>query len=388
MIIETNKFILKSKVYFNTESLQLLKELKGSKAFIVADSIMDKLGYLQKTIDYLSEANISSKVFTGVRPDPDVGVVTEGLKLYNESDADIIVALGGGSAIDTAKGILYFAEKVEKVQGANTDRPQFIAIPSTSGTGSEVTDFSVITSEGEKICVIDEKLAPDIAILDSTCIQHVPKHVAVDTGIDVLVHAIEAYVSPESTDFTDALAEKSIKLIFENLEAVYIDTKNEKARDHVLNASCMAGMAFTNTGLGITHSLAHAFGGTFHISHGRSNALMLNAVMEYNANLSGSANDYATEKYAELAKILQLPARTKREGAVNFIDAVRKLKKRLGIEDNIKALGIEESDFKNALEQMAKSAMQDRCTPTNPKKPSKEDLVKILEKCFGHTSRF
>jgi alcohol dehydrogenase class IV len=345
---------------------------------------MESLGYLQQVVDYLNEAGISSTIFTGVRPDPDVALITDGLKLYKESGADVLVAIGGGSAIDSAKGILYFAWKLDSTPGEEIQKPLFIAIPSTSGTGSEVTDFSVITSEGEKVVVIDEFIAPDIAILDSTCIQHVPQRVIADTGIDVLVHAIEAYVSKNVTDFSDALAEKAIKLIFENLELLYKNPKNDDARDRVLNASCLAGMAFTNTGLGINHSLAHAFGATFHISHGRSNALLLNAVMEYNADLSGNGanSNSSAERYAKLAGVLQLPSRTKREGAVNFMLAVKQLKKALGVENHIRALGIDQAQFANGLEHMAETAMLDRCTPTNPRPPSKEDLMQIYKKCF------
>jgi len=377
-----DKFKLKSKVYFNKQSMQVLEQITGSRAFIVSDSIMEKLGYLQNVVDYLIKAEISSVVFLGVRPDPDVNVIAEGLKLYGESNADVLVAMGGGSAIDTAKGILYFSWKLENSSGLEVKKPLFIAIPSTSGTGSEVTDFAVITSGGEKVCIVDEFLAPDIAILDSTCIQHVPARVVVDTGIDVLVHAIEAYVSTNATDFTDALAEKAVKLIFENIEKLYNDVKDSDARDRVQNASCMAGMAFTNSNLGINHSLSHAIGATFHITHGRSNALVLNAVMEYNADLRGSANSYATLRYAKLATLLQLPARTNREGAVNFIQAVVRLKKVLGVEDNIRALGVAQDEFENALEHMAESAMLDRCTPTNPRQPCKEDIINIYQKSY------
>ncbi|MBK5245695.1 MAG: iron-containing alcohol dehydrogenase [Peptostreptococcaceae bacterium] len=377
-----DKFKLKSKVYFNKQSIQILEQIKGSRAFIVSDSIMEKLGYLQKAVDYLSKAGISSIVFTGVRPDPDIKVITEGLKLYEESDADVLVAIGGGSAIDTAKGILYFSWKLKSEAGGEMKKPLFIAIPSTSGTGSEVTDFTVITSEGTKVCIVDEFIAPDIAILDSTCIQHVPERVVADTGIDVLVHAIEAYVSTNATDFTDALAEKAVKLIFENVEKLYNDPKNPDARDRVQNASCMAGMAFANSNLGINHSLAHALGATFHISHGRSNAILLNTVMEYNSNLRGSANGYVAERYAKLATILQLPARTHREGTVNFIQAVARLKKALGVEDTIRKLGVDEDEFERALDQMSEKAMLDRCTPTNPRQPSKEDLIGIYRKCY------
>lgn len=374
------QFILKSKVYFSQQSLQFLKQISGSRAFIVSDSIMEKLGYLQQTIDYLKEAGIESSVFTEVRPDPDTGVVTEGLKHFQKSGADVLVALGGGSAIDTAKGILYFAWQLSDSPIAN--KPLFIAIPSTSGTGSEVTDFSVITSEGEKVCLVDPYIVPDIAILDSTCIQHVPQRVVADTGIDVLVHAIEAYVSVNATDFTDALAEKAIRIIFEHLETCYKNIEDSAARDKVQNASCMAGMAFNNTNLGINHSLAHAFGATFHIAHGRSNALLLTGVMEYNANLKGAADTYAAERYAALAQLLQLPARTRREGVVSLIGAVNELKKKLDIENNIRALGIEEKEFTAALDAMAQSALADRCTPSNPRKPTKEDIVQIYQRCY------
>lgn len=380
--IIVDNFLFKTKIFFNKQSIQFLKQIKGTHAFIVSDSIMEKLGYLQTTIDCLMEAGISSTVFTGVRPDPDIKVIEEGLRPFTKSGADVIVAIGGGSAIDTAKGILYSASKIADTSKLPFQKPLFIAIPSTSGTGSEVTDFSVITYEGEKLCIIEEFIAPDIAILDSTCIQHVPQRVVVDTGIDVLVHAIEAYVSTKATDFTDALAEKAIKLIFENLEKLYEDVSDSDARDRVQNASCMAGIAFNNTGLGINHSLAHALGANFHISHGRSNAMILTAVMEYNALLSGSADNYAADRYAKLAAVLQLPARTRREGTVNFISAVNKLKKSLGIEEGLHALGLEQAAFESSLGQMADTAMLDRCTPTNPRQPSKEDMIQIYKKCY------
>lgn len=377
-----DKFILKSEVYFNMQSIKLLEEIKGTHAFIVSDSTMDKLGYLNITIDHLSKAGISSTAFTEVRPDPDIKLIAQGTKEYLNSKADVLVAIGGGSSIDAAKGILYFASQMESNEGRVHKKPLFIAIPSTSGTGSEVTNFSVITSDDGKVCIVDEYITPDIAILDSTCLQHVPKHIVADTGIDVLVHAVEAYVSTKATDFTDALAEKAIRLIFENLEDLQKDTDNSTIRDHVQNASCMAGMAFTNSNLGITHSLAHALGGTFGIPHGRSNALMMPAVMEYNAELSGSAKCYAAERYAKLAGILGLPARTPREGSVSFIDAVKNLIKGLGIERGIRSLDISHEDFEKVLGVMAEAALADRCTPSNPRQPSKEDVIQIYRNSY------
>lgn len=377
-----DKFILKTKIYCNKQSIQHLKEISGTHAFIVSEPIMEKMGYLKTAIDCLNEVGISSTVFTDVHPDPDVKVIADGMKVYLKSNADVIVALGGGSTIDTAKGILYSTFQFATADGQQFEKPQFIAIPTTSGTGSEVTNFSVITAEGKKACIVDDFIAPDIALLDSTFMESLPIRVVVDTGIDVLVHALEAYVSVKATDFTDALAEKAVKLIFDNLPILYKDVSDPDARDRVQNASCMAGMAFTNSNLGITHSLAHALGGKFHIPHGRSNALLLCAVMEYNADLTRSANGRAAERYAKLATVLQLPARTRREGAVSLMQAVKKLQVSLGIEQNIRALNIEQADFESALEQMSETAMNDRCTPTSPRQPSKEDLICIYQKSY------
>jgi len=375
-------FVIKPKIYFNEGSMEFLKEIHGDHALIVSDSVMEKLGYLQKTIDYLHDIGIKSTSFTEVYPDPDLKVIAEGMKIYLETQADLVIALGGGSVIDAAKGILYSLWQLRKAAGEEFKKPQFIAIPSTSGTGSEVTNFAVITAEGEKVCIVDEWMAPDIAILDSTCIQHVPQSVVADTGIDALVHAIEAYVSIEASDCTDALAEKAVQLIFENLKILYNDVSNSYARERVQNASCIAGMAFTNAGLGINHSLAHALGATLHISHGRSNALLLTTVIEYNADLNSHSSRYVAERYAKLAAILQLPARTYREGTINLLQAIKDLKKSLGIPSSIREQGIDKSKFENEVANMVELALHDRCTPTNPRQPSWEDLIRIYQKSF------
>lgn len=379
--MEFDKFRIRTKIYANKQSMELLKEVSGSRAFIVCDSIIEKLGFLKMISDYLNEAGICSSAFTGLHPDPDVKVIADGMKAYLDFNPDVLVAIGGGSAIDTAKGILYSVWQLEKSRG-EFQKPQFIAIPSTSGTGSEVTNFSIITADDKKVCLIDDLIAPDIAILDSTCIENLPQKVVADTGIDVLVHAIESYVSINATDFTDALAEKTIKLLFEYLPKLYSDVSDPIARDKVQNASCMAGMAFTNAGLGINHSLAHALGAEFHIAHGRANALLLDNVIDYNANLSGQGISHAAERYAKLAETLALPARTSREGAVSFMLAVKNLKKTLGASESIRALGISETDFQAAVGKMAESAMADRCTPTSPKQPTKEELMCLYQKTY------
>lgn len=379
--MEFDKFRIKTKIYANKQSLELLKEVQGTRAFIVCDSIIEKLGFLQRIEGYLNEAGISSQAFTGLHPDPDVKVIADGMKAYLDCAPDVLIAIGGGSAIDTAKGILYSVWQMEKARGEFL-KPKFIAIPSTSGTGSEVTDFSIITADDRKVCVIDELITPDIAILDSTCIENLPQKVVADTGIDVLVHAIEAYVSINATDFTDALAEKAVKLLFEYLPKLYKDVSEPTARDRVQNASCMAGMAFTNVGLGINHSLAHALGAEFHIAHGRANALLLDNVIEFNANLGGAGISHAAERYSKLAETLGLPARTSREGAVSFMRAVKELKKTLDASESIRALNISEADFQAAVDKMAESALLDRCTPTTPRKPSIEELKCLYQKSY------
>ncbi|MCL2588238.1 MAG: iron-containing alcohol dehydrogenase [Oscillospiraceae bacterium] len=373
-------FALKSKVYAGKGSIQLLRTLSGSAACVITDQVMVELGYLGQTLDLLREAGMESYVFQDVRPDPDMDVVAAGLEIFRASGADVLVALGGGSVIDSAKAVLYAAWQMDST---SFQRPQFIAIPSTSGTGSEVTDFSVITVDGNKVVIVDELLAPDVAILDSICLQHVPHRVVADTGIDVLVHALEAYVSIHATDFTDALAEKAVQLVLEHLEALYRDPADAYTRDRIQNASCMAGMAFTNAGLGLNHSLAHALGGRFNMSHGRSNAMLLLPVMEFNACLSGGhGGKRERDRYAHLSTLLRLPARTAREGTVSLMDKIRDLMRNLDFAPSIRDMEIAQDDFTAALSDLADVALRDRCTPSAPRQAGKEELISIYEMAY------
>lgn len=374
-----NQFSVKTTILLNRGSLEALKTISGHKALIVADTIIEELGYLNQVKDYLCEAGITATTFTDVKPDPDTKVIAAGMKLYQEIQPDIMVAIGGGSAIDAAKGIFYAAAKMSTATSA---KPYFIAIPTTSGTGSEVTDFSVITSEDQKVVLVDPYLTPDLAILDSTCISSVPQRVLVDTGLDVLTHATEAYVAKNATDFTDALAEKAIRIIFEELPALFLNSQGDVSRDRVHNASCLSGIAFNNAGLGLVHSLSHALGGRFLLPHGRCNALLLEKVIAYNADLAGSANNEAARKYAQLAKLLHLPARTVREGIVSYLDAVRQLKKQLAIESGLRQLQVDEEEFKESISDMVNAALLDRCTPTNPIEPTKEALTTIYQMIY------
>lgn len=369
------KFGIKPEIYFSEGSMAFLKKIHSSGVFILADPIIDQLGYLQEAVTYLQSAGIPCDTCTEVKPEPDVNAVMKVLKKYTEHNATTVIAFGGGSAMDTVKAMLYFLHQASVIEGKKFHQPLFIAIPTTSGTGSEVTDFSVIAINGKKTALIDNMMLPDVAILDSACTKKLPPHIIADTGLDALVHAIEAYVSKEANDYTDALAEKSVQIIFSNLFSFFKNAEDTTARERIQCASCMAGMAFTNAGLGITHSMAHAFGGTFHLSHGRSNALLMDTVIEYNADIRGKSDIYAVAKYASLAKVIGLPARTVREGYVNFLQAIHHLKSDLEIPEGICAAGIDESAFIHAAESMAEQALKDRCTPTNPRTPTKEDIV-------------
>ncbi|MCG4585477.1 iron-containing alcohol dehydrogenase, partial [Anaerosalibacter bizertensis] len=284
------KFKLNTEIYYEINSIEKLKDIKRKRAYIVTDELMVELGNIAKITYILDDNNIDWCLFDKVVPDPTVDVIKKGLHEMIDFKPDTIIAIGGGSSIDTAKGILYFYMKIlEKLIDKNSiKKPLFIAIPTTSGTGSEVTSYSVIT-DGEnnvKIPIISDDMVPDIAIIDCNFTKTVPPSVTADTGLDVLTHAIEAYVARGSSGYTDIYAEKAIKHVFSYLLKAYSDGNNIEAREKMHDASCMAGIAFTNAGLGINHSLAHALGAKFHIPHGKANAILLPYIIEYNSGIS------------------------------------------------------------------------------------------------------
>ena len=383
-------FKIPPKIYFEYGSLQYLSKIKGKKAFIVTDQFMVKLGFAEKVTYQLEKIGIEYQIFADVEPDPSVETVMNGVKEMNSYQPDLIIALGGGSPIDAAKGMWLFYEHPEmefetlRLKFADIrkrafkfpnmgKKATFVAIPTTSGTGSEVTAFAVITDKKKNIKypLADYELTPDIAIIDPELVMTVPPGVTADTGMDVLTHAVEAYVSVMASDYTDALAEKAMKLVFEYLPQVYKNGQDRVAREKMHNASTIAGMAFTNAFLGVNHGMAHTLGGKFHISHGKANAILLPYVIKYNAQRPTKFTAFpqyeypmAGERYAEIAKFLGLPAATKEEGVASLIKAVNDLLTKLNIPHTLAEAGIDRKAFESAVREMADLAFNDQTTGT------------------------
>ncbi|MDF1507155.1 iron-containing alcohol dehydrogenase [Robertmurraya sp. DFI.2.37] len=378
-----NSFFVGPKIYNGSDSINYLKELKARKVFLVTDQMMVKFGMADAITDRLQAG--TCKIFAEVEPNPSLETVQNGLASFLEEKPDVLIALGGGSPIDVAKAILLFYEQIKDKMPSDkrVNKPLFIAIPTTSGTGSEVTSYSVVTDVDNniKIPLNDSRMIPDVAILDEQLTKTVPPAVTADTGMDVLTHAIEAYVSSEATEFTDLYAEKAITIVFKYLLRAYRFGNDLEARGKLHLASCMAGIAFTNASLGITHSLAHAIGAKFHLSHGRSNALLLPYIIQYNGGLCDdtSQTSNAAKKYMELAKTLGLPCQTRKEAVISLSTAVKVLNEKLGIPQTIQAANIDEQSYERHLSEIVKSAQKDICTQGNPKEVTEADFVNLLK---------
>lgn len=373
-----HSFEIKTKIKFGEGSLKALQEIQDKKILIITDPFMVESKAIDKILVNLKEG--SYEVFSDIVPDPPIETVVSGIEVFKEVNPDVLIALGGGSAIDASKAIMDFSKKILK-----TNDIEFIAIPTTSGTGSEVTSFSVITDKqkGTKYPLVSDDLLPNVAILDPELVKTVPNFITADTGMDVLTHAIEAYVSTEANDFSDALAEKSIKLVFKYLLRAYKEGNDIEAREKMHNASCLAGMAFNQTSLGINHSIAHVLGGKFHVPHGRTNSILLPHVIEYNADIVGYTNtkySMAANKYAQISMLLGLNTSNVRMGVKNLVNEIKKLQKEMNMATSLSQCKVNISDLSSVENEIAILAINDGCTKTNPRVPTEKDIIDILNK--------
>jgi len=378
-------FTEKTEIIHGIDAIQYLEGFKDKKVCIVTDPAMVKFKMVDYATAVFDKNQTAYKIFSEVEPDPSFEVVYQGLNHIFKTKPQVLVAIGGGSAIDTAKAIMYFCIKIKEalIDSHEIPKPFFVVIPTTSGSGSEVTAYSVITDKEKnvKIPLVDPLMIPDVAILDPQFTQTVPPKVTADTGLDVLTHCIEAYVATGASDFSDALAEKAVFKVFQYLLEAYRNGSNLEAREGLHNASCMAGIAFTNAGLGINHSLAHSLGSHFKIPHGRSNAILLPYIIAFNSR--GAEGRRAAERYARLAKHIGLPASTVEKGVLSLIEAIKILKQAMGVPATIREAGVAAADFNSALDQMAVMALADVCTGSNPKGVTQEAIKGIYLEAFG-----
>lgn len=379
---------LKTTIHFEGNALARLATLEYKKVFIIADPFVVSSGLIKAVTKHLDIAHIEYKVYSDVVPDPTVDKVVLGVTALVREMAPCLIAVGGGSAIDLAKCVKLFANKHHSDYA-----PHFIAIPTTSGTGSEVTSFAVITDPKKNIkhALIDDFLLPDEAILDVEMVKSVPATITADTGLDVLTHALEAYVSTESDYFSDMYAEKATSLCKHYLVRSYNypKTHENKAREKMHVASCLAGIAFNSVSLGICHSIAHQLGAQFHIPHGRANAIALPDVIGFNSGIA--ENTFALEnpapcvsKYATMSRRIGLAGYDDIACVKALAFYVRSMQIELGmpvtVHDAVPNLTY--AEYESRLDAMAEAALADSCTRTNPRTPSKEDIIKILKKIW------
>ena len=407
-------FRVPEKLYFKYGALAVglkdLKDLNKKKAFIVTDKVLDELGYTKNITKILDEIGIDYRIFSEVAPDPTLAIAKKGAELMRVYEPDTIIALGGGSPMDAAKimWVLYEHPEVAFEDLAMTfmdirkriykfptmgEKAMMVSIPTSAGTGSEVTPFAVITDEttGTKYPLADYELTPDMAIVDAELMMNMPKGLTAASGIDALTHALEAYVSVMASEYTNGLALEAIRLIFKYLPKAYNEgTTNIKAREKMAHASSIAGMAFANAFLGVCHSMAHKLGATHHVPHGVANGILIDHVIRYNATdvptkqtaFSQYKYPQAKAKYARIADYLGLGGNTEDEKVENLIQAIRELREKINLPHTIEEAGIKKDDFERTVDRMSIEAFDDQCTGANPRYPLVGEIKDMYMKAF------
>ena len=388
-----NRFTLPRDIYWGRGSLEFLKTLDGKKAILVlGGGSMKKFGFVDKVLGYLKEAGIETELFENVEPDPSVETVMAGAEAMRKFEPDWIISMGGGSPIDAAKAMWVFYEYPdttfeEIIQPFSfpklRKKAKFLAIPSTSGTATEVTAFSVITDnqKGTKYPLADFNITPDIAVVDPELAETMPPKLTSYTGMDALTHAIEAYVSTLNGPFTDPLAIQAIEMIIKYLPDSFNGDKN--AREQMHYAQCLAGMAFSNALLGITHSMAHKTGpvySTGHIPHGCANAIYLPYVIKYNAK-----EEVAEERYAQIAKAIKLEGTDNKALVDALCKKIQEFNDKMNIPKTLKEFGIIEEEFLDKLDKVSELAVQDACTGSNPRKIDPSQMAQLLKATYYGT---
>ncbi len=378
-------FQIHTEIFFGQGALERLRQIPHRQVFLIADPFTVTSGLLNLVTAPLSAAGITYTLYSDIVPDPPIDKVIGGVKAALAVKAPCMIAVGGGSAIDTAKAIRKFATQLE-----DSYRPQLIAIPTTSGTGSEVTAFSVITdpTENRKYPLASEDMIPNEAILDEELVKSVPASITADTGMDVLTHAIEAYVSTQNNEFSGAFAEKAVEICGQFLIRSYNDNTDSHARRKMHIAACLAGLAFNSASLGLNHGMAHQLGANFHIPHGRANSILLPYIIEYNSGISlfsRSKTDYppCVRRYCNMARILGLNNLNETTTVRGLISYLQFLAKEMNVPLTVsESIHITREEYESRIDAMADAALADACTATNPRIPKKEDIIHIYKSIF------
>lgn len=382
-------FDIETKILFGQDAIEQLDTIDMKKVILVTDTSMVKFGLTRPIEKALERRKIPFQIFDKVLPDPSLDIVMEGMAQVIDYKPDTLIALGGGSSIDSAKAMVYFDLKMQaKILGdGNLEKKTLIAIPTTSGTGSEVTCYSVITDRGNnrKIPLMDDSMIPDYAILDPDFTKTLPQKVIADSGMDVLTHAMEAYVSPKGTPFSRAMARESIILVRDHLKKMYHDVSQDLNREKMHLASCLGGLAFEKSSLGLNHGMAHSLGAHFHLAHGRCNALLLPYVIKFNAGFSGFATEdpEVIRKYAEIAELFAYMEGSDQDKVRGLISTIEQYNEEMGIPKTISQAGVDKESFRKELSSLVVAALNDGCTPGNPVKVTMEDVIKIYINAYA-----